>query len=95
MSDKFDIRDDYAKDALQTPLKSCKYRKTRNAWQRRLVLDFTASRPAAKSEVTIGKAEEFLASLLTEDDDGRELQKVRKRLFSDFPFYAKSALKSV
>jgi hypothetical protein len=38
----------------------------------RLVLDFTKSRPASKSEVTIGKAEEFLASLLTEDESGQE-----------------------
>ena len=34
----------------------------------RLVLDFTKSRPAAKQEVTIGKAEEFLSSLLVNDD---------------------------
>ena len=36
----------------------------------RLVLDFTKSRPAATQEVTIGKAEEFLSSLLV--DDGQE-----------------------
>ena len=35
----------------------------------RLVLDFTKSRPASKSEVTIGKAEEFLASLLDESEE--------------------------
>jgi len=34
------------------------------------VLDFTKTKPVAKSEVTIGKAEEFLSSLL--EDDGQE-----------------------
>ena len=36
----------------------------------RLVLDFTKQKPVAKSEVSIGKAEEFLSSLL--EDDGQE-----------------------
>ena len=38
----------------------------------RLVLDFTKSKPASKQEVTISHAEEFLASLLDEDEDGSE-----------------------
>lgn len=44
----------------------------------RMVLDFTKTKPAAKSEVTIGKAEAFLESLLVADpqeehtDDGQE-----------------------
>ena len=45
----------------------------------RMVLDFTKTKPAAKSEVTIGKAEAFLESLLTSeteeeqpDNDGTE-----------------------
>ena len=45
----------------------------------RMVLDFTKTKPAAKSEVTIGKAEAFLESLLVADteeeqadDDGTE-----------------------
>ena len=32
------------------------------------------SRPASKSEVTIGKAEEFLASLLTDEDEEQDGQ---------------------
>jgi hypothetical protein len=32
-----------------------------------MVLDFTKTKPAAKSEVTIGKAEAFLESLLIAD----------------------------
>ena len=45
----------------------------------RMVLDFTKTKPAAKSEVTIGKAEAFLESLLVADteeeqadDDGNQ-----------------------
>ena len=74
MSEKYDIKDDYAKDALQTAVEIMQVPgETRERLAAaRLVLDFTASRPAAKSEVTIGKAEEFLASLLTEEDDGQE-----------------------
>ncbi len=34
----------------------------------RLVLDFTKSKPVSKSEVTVGKAEAFLSSLLDEGD---------------------------
>jgi hypothetical protein len=34
----------------------------------RLVLDFTKSKPASKSDVSISKAEDFLASLLQEDE---------------------------
>lgn len=35
----------------------------------RMVLDFTKTKPAAKSEVTIGRAEAFLESLLVSDDE--------------------------
>jgi hypothetical protein len=40
----------------------------------RMVLDFTKTKPAAKSEVTIGKAEAFLESLLvvTPEDEQAE-----------------------
>ena len=34
----------------------------------RLVLDFTKSKPVSKQEVTVGKAEAFLSSLLDEGD---------------------------
>jgi len=34
-----------------------------------LVLDFTKSKPSAKSEVSISKAEDFLASLIADDED--------------------------
>lgn len=38
----------------------------------RMVLDFTKTKPAAKSEVTIGKAEAFLESLLVDDTSNTE-----------------------
>ena len=71
MAEKFNIEDDYAKSALETAVEIMEVPgETRERLAAaRLVLDFTKSRPAAKSEVTIGKAEEFLASLLTEEDN--------------------------
>ena len=36
----------------------------------RLVLDFTKQKPASKSELAVSKAEDFLSSLL-EDEDGQ------------------------
>ena len=43
----------------------------------RLVLDFTKQKPVAKQDVTIGKAEDFLSSLLEEEQktDGSEVKK--------------------
>ena len=38
----------------------------------RQVLEWTKAKPVAKSEVTINKAEEWLASLAKESDDGSE-----------------------
>ena len=74
MSDKYGIEDDYAKEALKAAVEILRVpAETRERLAAaRLVLDFTKSKPANKSEVTIGKAEEFLSSLLVEDDDGQE-----------------------
>jgi hypothetical protein len=71
MTEKYDIDDDYAKEALTTAVEVMRVPgETRERLAAaRLVLDFTRSKPAAKSEVTIGKAEEFLSSLLDEEDD--------------------------
>lgn len=80
MSDKFDIEDEHAKEALKTAVEVMRVDgATRERLQAaRLVLDFTKSKPAAKSEVTIGKAEDFLASLLADDekeaDNGQETE---------------------
>ena len=74
MSDKYGIENDYAKEALKAAVEILRVpAETRERLAAaRLVLDFTKSKPANKSEVTIGKAEEFLSSLLVEGDDGRE-----------------------
>lgn len=80
MSDKYDIEDEHAKEALKTAVEVMRVDgATRERLQAaRLVLDFTKSKPANKSEVTIGKAEDFLASLLADDekeaDNGRETE---------------------
>ena len=72
MSDKFEIEDVFAQEALQTAVEVMRTPgETRERLSAaRLVLDWTKAKPAAKSEVTIGKAEEFLASLI--EDDGPE-----------------------
>ena len=72
MTEKYDIQDEYAQEALTTAVEVMRVPgETRERLAAaRLVLDFTKSRPAAKQEVTIGKAEEFLSSLLV--DDGQE-----------------------
>ena len=75
MSEKLNIEDEYSKEALTTAVEVMRVPgETRERLAAaRLVLDFTKQKPVAKSEVSIGKAEEFLASLLTdEDEDGQE-----------------------
>ena len=71
MAKEHNIEDDYAQEALRTAVEVMQVPgETRERLAAaRLVLDFTKSRPASKSEVTIGKAEEFLASLLTDEDE--------------------------
>lgn len=65
------IDDEYAVEALKTAVEimrePCSNRDRLTA--AKLVLDFTKTKPAAKSEVTIGKAEAFLESLLVSDDE--------------------------
>ena len=71
-----DIKDDYAKDALQTAVEIMRTPgETRERlWQRPDWCSTFRQSTRCQSEVTIGKAEEFLASLLTEEDDGPEAQ---------------------
>jgi len=65
------IDDEYAIEALKAAVEimrePCQNRDRLTA--ARMVLDFTKTKPAAKSEVTIGKAEAFLESLLVSDDE--------------------------
>ena len=72
MTEKYNIEDDYAKAALETAVEVMKVpgdNRERVA-AARLVLDFCKSKPGSKNEVSISKAEDFLASLITEEDDG-------------------------
>lgn len=70
MSEKFNIEDEYQKEALKTAVEVMRLvGETRERLAAaRLVLDFTKSKPASKSDVSIHKAEDFLASLLIEDE---------------------------
>ena len=71
MAEKYDIEDEYAKTALETAVEVMKVvgENRERVAAARLVLDFTKSKPSAKSEVSISKAEDFLASLVADDDD--------------------------
>ena len=70
MAEKYGIEDEYAKEALTTAVEVMRVPgETRERLAAaRLVLDFTKTKPVAKSEVTIGKAEEFLASLFDDNE---------------------------
>lgn len=72
MAEEYGVEDTYAQEALTTAVEVMRVPgETRERLAAaRLVLDFTKTKPVAKSEVTIGKAEEFLSSLL--EDNGQE-----------------------
>ena len=74
MAEQFNIEDEYAKTALETAVEVMKTpgENRERVAAARLVLDFTKSKPSAKSEVSISKAEDFLASLMTDEEDGQE-----------------------
>jgi len=78
MSEQFDV-DDFGKEALQAAVAIMREpaQNRDKLTAARLVLDFTRSKPAASVEVTVGKAESFLSSLLIEHDgpqDDEQLQ---------------------
>lgn len=70
MSEKFDINDEYSQEALKAAVAIMREpsQNRDKLTAARLVLDFTRSKPAASVEVTVGKAESFLSSLLIEND---------------------------
>ncbi len=74
MSEKYNIEDEYQKEALQTAVEVMRIDgQTRERLAAaRLVLDFTKSKPASKSDVSISHAEDFLASLLTDEESTDE-----------------------
>ena len=63
--------DDFAKEALKTAVEVMRVPgETRERLAAaRLVLDFTKQKPAAKSDVTIGKAEGFIEGLLEQEEE--------------------------
>ena len=74
MAKENDIDDEYAVEALKTAVEIMREpaQNRDRLTAARMVLDFTKTKPAAKSEVTIGKAEAFLESLLDSDEDEEE-----------------------
>jgi len=92
MSKKYNIEDEYSKEALTTAVEVMRVPgETRERLAAaRLVLDFTRGKPASKSEVTLGKAEDFLSSLLLQEeeqtnehiDDGQETTSSSKTLIN-------------
>ena len=75
MSEQFDV-DDYGKEALKAAVAIMREpaQNRDKLTAARLVLDFTRSKPAASVEVTVGKAESFLSSLLIEHDGPQDEQ---------------------
>lgn len=71
MAKEHDIDDEYAVEALKTAVEIMREpaQNRDRLTAARMVLDFTKTKPAAKSEVTIGKAEAFLESLLDSDQE--------------------------
>lgn len=71
MTEKYNIEDEYQKEALTTAVEVMRLdgQSRERLAAARLVLDFTKSKPASKSDVSISRAEDFLASLLTDEEE--------------------------
>ena len=71
MKKEYDIEDPRAEEALETAVEIMRTPvHNRDRLQAaKLILDFTKVKPVAKSEITVGKAEEFLSSLLDGDKE--------------------------
>lgn len=79
MSEQFDINDEYSKEALRAAVSIMREpaQNRDKLTAARLVLDFTRSKPAASVEVTVGKAESFLSSLLIEHDGPQDDEQLK------------------
>ena len=87
MSEQYGIEDNYAQEALQTAVEVMRVQvRPEGLAAARLVLDFTKTKPVAKSEVTIGKAK---SSYQVFGRRWTRLQQIRKRLFNIFLFTQK------
>lgn len=70
MEQKLKIEDTYAKEALETAVEIMRMpaeSRSRLA-AAKLILEFTKEKPSTKSEVTVAKAEDFLESILKQND---------------------------
>ena len=74
MKQEYDIENARAEEALETAVEIMRTPvHNRDRLQAaKLILDFTKVKPVAKSEITVGKAEEFLSSLLDTNDGADE-----------------------
>ena len=72
------FEDKYAKEAMESAVEIMRTEGgTRDRLAAaRLVLDFTKQKPVTKSDVTVGKAEDFLAGLLAEEEQsGQKIER--------------------
>lgn len=76
MAKEHNIEDDYQREALETAVSILRLDgETRERLAAaRLVLDFTKSKPVAKTDVSISKAEDFLSSLLVDEEKSSDEQ---------------------
>jgi len=74
------FEDHYAKEAMESAVEIMRTEGgTRDRLAAaRLVLDFTKQKPVTKSDVTVGKAEDFLAGLLAEEEHGQPIERGEK-----------------
>jgi len=74
------FEDHYAKEAMESAVEIMRTEGgTRDRLAAaRLVLDFTKQKPVTKSDVTVGKAEDFLAGLLSEEEHGQQIERGEK-----------------
>jgi len=70
MAEKFNIEDEYQKEALQTAVEVMRIdgQAREKLAAARLVLDFTKSKPVSKSDVTLSAAEDFLAQVMADEE---------------------------
>ena len=80
MSEKYNIEDEYQKEALKTAVEVMRIdgQSRERLAAARLVLDFTKSKPATKSDVSISRAEDFLASLLNDEEESTDGQEAKE-----------------
>ena len=70
MAEKFNIEDEYQKEALQTAVEVMRIdgQVREKLAAARLVLDFTKSKPMSKYDVSLSAAEDFLAQVMADEE---------------------------